>query len=266
MNVLSALLSWLLIYVVRYRRKVVQRNLERSFPEKCEEEIRSIIKEFYKYFSAFLVETLKLLTLSLEEGEKHIRLNPKSLEEVNQKAREGKSIVVLSGHNFNWEYWSLFPPQLSHKMLVAYKPLKNNFWQKVIKNMRERHGAIVLNYKMMYLKVIRLQKEGIPTICWLGLDQRPRSKKQSILNVNFLNQPTTFLKNIDSMTRKMGSHIYFQEMRKVAKWQYEVNFRLITDRSQEEQEGYILSKYVEYLEELIHKNPANWLWSHKRWK
>ena len=241
-------------------------NLRNAFPEKTYKELELIMKAFYQNFSEFLIETLKLLTLSSDEGAKFIRLNENSLKEVNQMARDGKSVVVLSGHNFNWEYCSLLPPILLHQNIVAYKPLRSNFWEKIIKSMREQHGAIALDYKMMYLKVRRLQQQGKPTTCWLGLDQRPRGKNQSILTVNFLNQSTRFLKDIDMITRKMGSHIYFQEMRKTGQWQYEVTLRLITDKAEEVEEGYILAKYAECLENLIHENPANWLWSHKRWK
>ena len=43
---LSDALFYPLYYVVRYRRRVVRRNLVESFPEKTEEEIVNIEKQF----------------------------------------------------------------------------------------------------------------------------------------------------------------------------------------------------------------------------
>ena len=54
----------LLYYVFRYRRSTVRRNLTSSFPEKSEKEIRSIERDFYRWFADYFFEALKLLSIS----------------------------------------------------------------------------------------------------------------------------------------------------------------------------------------------------------
>ena len=70
--VISDLLFWLLFKVVRYRRDVVRKNLTESFPEKSEEELQKIERGFYHFFCDYLVETVKLMTISQEEMQRHI--------------------------------------------------------------------------------------------------------------------------------------------------------------------------------------------------
>lgn len=46
-------------YVVRYRRKVVETNLEKSFPEKSYKERSIIERKFYRFFCDIFMETIK---------------------------------------------------------------------------------------------------------------------------------------------------------------------------------------------------------------
>lgn len=60
----SDLLYIPLYYGVRYRRNIVRKNLVGSFPEKNQEEIIRIEKKFYHFFCDYMVETIKLFSMS----------------------------------------------------------------------------------------------------------------------------------------------------------------------------------------------------------
>lgn len=47
----------------------MRKNLKDCFPEKTEAEIVRIEKDFYRWFCDYLVETVKLLTISKKEPE-----------------------------------------------------------------------------------------------------------------------------------------------------------------------------------------------------
>ena len=66
----SDFLFFLLYTVIGYRRRVIRTNLENSFPEKSQEEIKTIHKKFYANFCDYLVETLKSFSISQEELDK----------------------------------------------------------------------------------------------------------------------------------------------------------------------------------------------------
>ena len=69
---LSDTIYFLVYNVVGYRRKVVKKNLSSSFPEKSEQELRTIEKQFYHWFCDYMVETIKLLSISNEKLLEHI--------------------------------------------------------------------------------------------------------------------------------------------------------------------------------------------------
>lgn len=64
---LSDCIYYLLYYCIRYRRKVVRKNLVNSFPDRTLREIISIEKGFYAWFCDYVVETIKVRGFSEEE-------------------------------------------------------------------------------------------------------------------------------------------------------------------------------------------------------
>ena len=62
--VLSDALYYVVYYIVRYRRAIVHKNLTESFPEKSEEEITRIEKQFYHFFTDQVLESCKMATIS----------------------------------------------------------------------------------------------------------------------------------------------------------------------------------------------------------
>ena len=99
---LSDGLYLLMSHVVRYRHRVIWHNLRTSFPEKSEDELRQIEKNFYKWFCDYIVETVKLITMSKEQLLK--RMTFTGVEKLNQYAAEGRSVGVYLGHLGNWEW------------------------------------------------------------------------------------------------------------------------------------------------------------------
>ena len=80
-------------HIIRYRRGVVSMNLSRSFPEKNRRELKQIEKRFYKNMCDYVVETLKLLTISQEELSKRmVYINPGLLREYTDRHR---SIILF---------------------------------------------------------------------------------------------------------------------------------------------------------------------------
>lgn len=64
---ISDLLFYPLYYCIRYRRKIIRNNLSNSFPEKDLKEIVQIEKQFYSFFCDYIVETLKLFSISKKQ-------------------------------------------------------------------------------------------------------------------------------------------------------------------------------------------------------
>ena len=76
---LGRFVSFVLYRLLRYRLKVVRRNLNRAFPEKSREELLSIERKFYAHLGEVVVDIVVMASLSREDM--MARLNIENLEE-----------------------------------------------------------------------------------------------------------------------------------------------------------------------------------------
>ena len=104
---LSDLLYYVITYVVRYRHDVIWNNLSTSFPEKSEAELREIEHQFYHWFCDYLVETVKLMSISKRQLMQ--RMTFTGMEQIHEILSEGQSIGVYLGHLGNWEWITSLP-------------------------------------------------------------------------------------------------------------------------------------------------------------
>jgi KDO2-lipid IV(A) lauroyltransferase len=82
----------------------------------------------------------------------------------------------------------------------------------------------------------------------------------------FLNQPTAFISGTETLARRLDMGVAYIDMYKPRRGHYRVVFRLLSDNIAETKPGEITECYARLLEETITRDPALWLWSHKRWK
>ena len=250
-------------HLIGYRKEVVRNNLKNSFPELSESEIITIEKKNYDHFTDFLVESAKSFSISEKEIIKRCSIvNP---ELPNSYYEKGKSLMILCGHYNNWEYYAVgLQQQMKHKTLAAYHPLKNKFFDKVIKNSRQRFGMKMISMREIP-RYFSEQKTNEPTMAIMVNDQSPLEPKKAYWNT-FLNQDTGWMKGTERLAAKYDQSILFGCIRKVKRGFYEVTFYPITDEPNKVSEGFILDKHTQYLEMVISEHPEFWLWSHKRWK
>jgi KDO2-lipid IV(A) lauroyltransferase len=84
--------------------------------------------------------------------------------------------------------------------------------------------------------------------------------------VNFLHQDTPFLHGMEKLARQAGYPVFYFEIERVRRGAYEVSFSPICEAPKNTAEGEITRLFAEKLGATIRREPANWLWSHRRWK
>ena len=123
---LSSITYFIAYRVVKYRRKVVRKNLSNAFPDIGKSEIIKIEKGFYHHFTDFIFESIKSISISEKEVLKRTKI--KNPELLDQYFSQGKNVLILCGHYNNWEFYALsLPKKLKHTSYSLYQPLKNKF-------------------------------------------------------------------------------------------------------------------------------------------
>ncbi|HAD12966.1 MAG TPA: lauroyl acyltransferase [Saprospirales bacterium] len=263
--VLSDMMAFFLYRIIGYRKKVIRENLQRSFPEKSEQEIRHLIREAYRNLTDVTLETIKSFSTSIAEIDRRaICLNP---DVVNQYLDQGQSVILAGSHLCNWEYSGLsMPPYFHGDTVTAYKPLSNKKMDAYLNKARSRTGMEMVAMEDVF-KSIRKRSEGSnPAVFILLADQSPSSRKSAHW-VNFLGQDTASLPGMDVLGRKFGLPVlYYRVIRTARRGFYEIEFSELCIDPSEAQEMEITKAYANRLEADIRENPGHWLWSHKRWK
>lgn len=257
----SSLFYVLFLTIFPYRRKVIRQNLKNSFPEKSEKELKKIECAFYKHFSDLLIEGVKNFSISEKELKSRYRVaNPELMEELY---KNGKSVLLVSGHYNNWE-WLITAQNLlfTHQAVGIGMPLTSGFWDKKLNERRSRFGMKVIHSKI----VKSFFEENRDLVSTLVLsDQSPGDSKKAYW-MEFLNQPTAVLFGTEMLAHSYNHAVVFFHTNKVKRGYYEMELQLITDSPKPLEWGEITERHTKLLETEIIKQPAYWLWSHKRWK
>ncbi len=261
---ISTCLYYLLRYVIRYRRRVVRRNLTTALPHIKGQELADIEKSFYRFFCDYLVESVKLLSISSKELKR--RLVFKGTETVNEIVENGQSCAVYLGHYCNWEWITSLPLWVTPKAQCGqiYHRIENQAFDRLFLRLRQRMGAVCIPMQDTLRKILEFQHAGQPVVIGYISDQKPNWVNIHHW-VDFLHHDTPVLTGTERIARKMNHAVFYMDVRRIRRGYYEAEFKLITREPQKMEEFELTNIYYQKLEESIHRAPEFWLWSHNRW-
>ncbi len=259
---MSDVLSWIMFDVLRYRKKVIWNNLRNSFPSLTDAELRPIARKFYKHFTDLLLETIKLQNATAEEVRERMTGDTRLVDDLY---RQNKSAVFILGHRGNWELANLFAAlSFRQKAVVVYKPLSSAFFERWFSKLRTRFGSEMVPMKEVYSYLSTPAKE--PFLLFLVNDQSPNPSKA--FWTRFLNQDTGVFRGVELISRQHNLPVLYADIQKdeSRRGYYKLNMELVTSSPEEVPNNGILQQQIRLLERDILGSPANWLWTHRRWK
>ena len=260
--VISDLLYLIVYKVFRYREKVVSKNMKNAFPEQSSKALRQLKNTFYRHFFDIVVETIKLFSAKPEEVISRSKIiNPELLNQYHEKGRE---VAVVGGHYGNWEYVALsLQPQLKHQVLGIYHQFKNKFFEEVMFASRTRTGMIFVSRNKVRTGFFENNPNKYAVI--FGADQFPTNAKK-VHFTTFLNQKTAVAFGPEKFAKERDMVVVWGENKRVGRGRYEIKFTLLSENPKDEHPGAITEMHTKALEQEILREPAYWLWTHKRWK
>ena len=264
--VLSDMEFVLVYYVVRYRRKIVRRNLSTAFPQKGHSEIVHLERRFYHWFCDYFFEALKLLSISDKELRR--RFSIYNSEQVEQCFKEGQDVAAILGHYCNWEWLSCvgigLPPE--RFMGLIYDPLHSDAFDYLFRRIRSSQpNAITVPKKDILRQLIKLRQEGRRSIFGYIADQAPKWKNIHCW-LPFLNHDTPAFTGAERIMRKMNNAVFYVEMARPRRGYYTCTYHLITREPNSLPEFGITREFFAMLEKTINRQPEYYLWTHNHWK
>ena len=258
----SDIMSFIVHYLIGYRKSVIVNNLKKSFPNSSDQEIKKYTNRYYHHLCDLIVESIKNISITNEELLD--RFSFENVEMLNELYDKKKSVVVMGGHYGSWERYALAISLSSqHKQLAIYKPFKNKFLNQKIKLIRERFGVQMISM-MMTKKYFLKDPEDLKCITF-GLDQWTPSPKKAYWS-KFLHQDTSFYQSAEILAKEFDWAVVYCGLDKYKRGHYRGTFELLTNQAPLTADGELTEAFIRRLEANIQRDPPYWLWSHRRWK
>jgi KDO2-lipid IV(A) lauroyltransferase len=258
----ARLTAWCAWRPFPYRRHVVEGNLKISFPEWEDVKREGVIRDYYRGFADVFIEVLRSLRLSREELARRVVL--KNPEVVLEETARGKPVFLLGAHQCNWEWMLLaLSNQLGMPVDAAYKPLGDSWAECELRKLRSRLGARMIPAQELLGDIIK--QRGAPRAIAILADQEPKTGERKQW-VRFLNRDTAFYVGPEEMARSTRYPAFFLAIKRISRGHYEVEFVRIAAAGEQLPPGEFTARYARMVEEQIRAAPADWPWSHKRWK
>lgn len=269
LRMMHRLVDWLiyplLYYVVRYRRRVVRKNLTNAFPDRSPKEIRRIERRFYRQFCDTIMEALYGYLMTDHQMRQHVVFY--HTEEANRLIDAAGGGILMLAHMGNWEWMASIQQWLSPGVieLNVYRRLNNRLADRLMLAIRAKRGGRCVEKQRILREMVRYRAEHQPITVGLLSDQKPRPQVTRTW-VPFLNQETGFLDGGEVLAKKFNYPVIYLFITRPKRGYYEVDLRVLSDQPQTTAEGDITRAYANILEENILRQPDLWLWSHNRWK
>jgi len=128
--------------------------------------------------------------------------------------------------------------------------------------LRTRFGQKAIKMQNVLKDILKNHNQA--RIVALLADQSPAGNEKDHWTT-FLHQETAFFAGTEKIALKLQLPVLFGGVKRLKKGYYELYFAEIY-HPKDLPNTNITETYVSLLEKQIRETPANWLWSHKRWK
>jgi Kdo2-lipid IVA lauroyltransferase/acyltransferase len=259
---IADVLGWLVYRVFPHREAVVRANLTRAFPEYDETQLREVMRRYYLGFAEVLVEVIKSVSLPADELRRRVRIV--NLEAPRALLAAGQSVLLVAAHQCNWEWMLLvLSIELGFPVDAGYKPLVDNWAEREMKKVRSRFGARLVPAKELLADIIR-RRDVVRAVAMVA-DQEPTTSEHKYWT-RFLGRDTAFYMGPEEIARVTRFPVFFIAMRRRARGYYDIEFQPLAAPGQTPRSGTLTEAYARLVETQIRAAPADWPWSHKRWK
>ncbi|HEX9140073.1 MAG TPA: hypothetical protein VF848_09800 [Steroidobacteraceae bacterium] len=259
---IGAVLALIVRYGLRYRVGVARDNLRRCFPHWSAAEAQRVLNEHYRRQGELAAEILKLAAIGREPLRARVRFL--DLAPIKAHLAAGQSVLLVGAHQCNWE-WLLAVTAMDTGVpfFAAYKPPSSAVADRSMLRLRGRFGVHMLAGKSLLRELAR-QRQRTHVVGMMA-DQMPTTSAGRVW-LNFLGRETAFFPGPAEIARICRYPTYFIAMRRVRRGFYESWFEPVAMAGESLDTMQFTVRYAARIEAEVKTSPADWAWTHRRWK
>ncbi len=255
-----------LFFVVRKRRRLAIANILLAGITTDEKEATRIARESFIHFVCVFLETLQASRV-FKDGDWSDRVDyqvPDELEEIFND--DDKGMILAVGHYGNWEVAGQLISMKKPIVGIA-RPMNNPYSEALMQKRRTKNRLrMVPKHDADFSRFFRAIRGGEALA--VMIDQRA-PERQGVM-IDFFNQPASTHKAIALLHLMTKAPLMFGYCRRTGPMRYEMRasgpvwFEKTGDRDADVQK--ILDWLTKELEDVIRRDPTQYLWFHRRWK
>lgn len=257
-------LFYILVYrIIGYRKKVVRKNLALCGFSDSPEKQKQIERDFYRYLCDFFLEAIKVKGMSKKQMLKRFTVtNPELVENF---AKQGKSVFVMTGHYANFEWLLALGYYVSLKPVAIYAPLQNEYFDNYFKKVRSKHNSALISRKKFSEEFAASQSDNKLSLVGFAADQSPQRKSKNYYR-SFFGHDVPVFTGAERLGKRFDVPIVMAKVKRLKRGYYETTFSVLTEKPKEMDDFQITDAFYEALEEQIKEDPSLYFWTHNRFK
>jgi Kdo2-lipid IVA lauroyltransferase/acyltransferase len=253
-----------LLRILQFRASIVRQNIELAFPGQ-EGIQRSIFKESYKNFGNLILEILLLFGPMRKFVSKYVDVV--GIEHWKEARQKGKGVIFLASHMGNWEVMAAAGAVLSKvDLLLVTKLLKPLWLHQAIEEGRRRCN-VAGTYEPRTLRDVlsHLKKNGTVGFVLDQYSGPPVGVRVPVFNIPVGTSPV-----VATLVKRTGAPILPVNNYRKANGRWEIVIGAPIEWKSHENPHFELAlntaQYASIIEKAILAHPAQWLWTHRRFK
>lgn len=257
-------LGWLVGVVFRVRWRVVLEHLEIAFPERSPAWRRSMARASFRHIGRESVATF--LLGRMDQAEIRDRTEVVGYQAMKEAWKEGRGLIVLTGHFGNWEMGGASIAAHGIPVDVVAQRQRNPLFDKDLIANRNRLGMKVIERGEAPKKVLRTLRNG-GAVGIVG-DQNVR---RGGVFVDFFGKPASTARGTALFALRTGAPLYLGMARRLPGFpqRYRVTFEAVDIVATGDLEKDVLlltQAHTAHLERQVRTAPEQYFWQHRRWK
>ena len=238
--------------------RVIKKNLKIFSSNLSLKEQEEIISNMWKNYGMTFIEYMYLKFFN--KNNSHVII--KGEKNLHKLIHNNSSAVFVSGHFANYELMSMEITKRKIKLATIYRPLNNFFLNPFMEFLRKKYVC-----KHQIKKGINGVREAIEYIkrgfsIALMIDQRVSEGER----VNFFNKDALTTTLPAQLAMKYNLSIVPVFIERTKENNFEITFYEEINPNEFKSKIDLTVKLNRVLEQMILKNPNQWIWTHNRWK
>ncbi len=239
--------------------KKARRHLQKTFPDKADDDINAIILGMWENLGRVFAEYPHLEKIARERV---TLITPDNFEHFKT---DWKNSILFGGHLANWEVPPVFMDIHHIKTESVYRAPNNTFIERRLQKLRSLKGLIKTHPKSASGTRSMLKSAKNGNIIGILIDQ----KYNEGISVPFFGIPAMTSPAFVQMGQKMNIPVIPGRIKRTQGANFEVTVKdplvLFNEDNTPRNIEDVIQDAHKYLEEWITDAPEQWLWLHKRW-